>query len=130
MAESRFRFSFCLNIHFNKTRIKVNKEEATFFDRNGGLAVHHLELERDTWLFFFKFTEDGIQQAFRLWGAAKCKIYGCLWQGSQFSFFFKVGMVKKFLEMVGPISGMGVPSLLSDISKMLLVIGLYWVVTW
>lgn len=62
-------------------------------------------------------------------GLPSVRFMGVCGRGLSF-LFFKVGMVKKFLEMVGPISGMGVPSLLSDISKMLLVIGLYWVVTW
>lgn len=35
----------------NKARIKVNKLVVKFFVRNGGLAVRHLELEREVGLF-------------------------------------------------------------------------------
>lgn len=40
----------------------MNKEVALFFGRNGGLAVHHLELEGDNWIYL----QGG-------WGPSECR---------------------------------------------------------
>ncbi|XP_068092115.1 uncharacterized protein [Hyperolius riggenbachi] len=72
-------------LKINKARIKLNKEVARFFIRNGGLAIRHFELEEEIELFLKRDgvhlndigmdlwalgIEDGIQRALRL-GASR-----------------------------------------------------------
>lgn len=86
VARTSWRLAAVSVAWVNKTRIKVNKVVAKFFVRNGGLAIRHRDLEKETWLLlrgdgvhlsavgidlWFLGLQDGIQQALRVWRAAQ-----------------------------------------------------------
>lgn len=88
VAKSAWRMARSMD-KLSKAQIKVNKEVATFFVMNGGLAVRHLKLEGDNWIYSrgdgvylnaigidmrFLSLQEGIQRAFPLWRAAKREV--------------------------------------------------------
>lgn len=82
---------------------------------------------------WFLTLQEGIQRAFCLWRSAQGRGFtlGHLWQGPH-GFEGNIDLASKLSvknDGLGP-SLVWVPSQISDVSKAILILGLYWVVMW